>query len=94
MDMAIVCLLLLKQGAPSRTLILACLNHCLEHSVCIFLHTSLNERSKACLTIEGPRGSFTAYVEWVLAQCDSLFTVCPVDEDIASPDSTPEPDPS
>lgn len=44
--------------------------------------------------MEGPRGSFAAYVEWVLAQCDSLFIVCPVDEDIASPDSTPEPDPS
>ncbi|ROL43074.1 hypothetical protein DPX16_9150 [Anabarilius grahami] len=55
-------------------------------------HTSLNERSKVRLPVEGPRGSFVKCVERVLVKCDSLFTVCLAYEDNTSP--TPDPEPS
>lgn len=50
-----------------------------------------NEQSKACLSMEGPQGGFVAYVEWVLVQCGSPFTVCLADEDNTSPTLNPEP---
>lgn len=70
------------------------LTHYPCHSLCIFYNnTSLNERSRACLPMEGPRGSFAQYMEWVLLSCGSLFTVCPVEKDIASPNSAMDPEP-
>lgn len=36
-------------------------------------------------------GNFTAYVQWVLVNCGSSFTVCAVDEDVISPTLDPEP---
>lgn len=41
-------------------------------------------------SVDGPRGSFTEYVEWLLVLNDSPFTVCPVDADITNPTSDPE----
>lgn len=66
---------------------MACLTHYSDHLLCVFYNTSLDEWSKAPL----PVASFAEYVEWVLVQCDSLFTVCLTAEDAASPtlDSQP-----
>ncbi|ROL53998.1 hypothetical protein DPX16_15596, partial [Anabarilius grahami] len=47
------------------------------------------ERSKARLPVDGPRGDFAAYVEWVLVNNESPFTICLTEE---SP--TPDPEPS
>ncbi|ROJ24392.1 hypothetical protein DPX16_20945 [Anabarilius grahami] len=46
------------------------------------------EGTPACV---GPQGSIAKYVEWVLVQCGSSFTICPVEEDNASPTLDPEP---
>lgn len=43
--------------------------------------------------MEGPQGSFAQYVEWVLVNYGSLFTICPAEEDTTSPNSAMDPEP-
>lgn len=98
MDIPAIHLLLLEKGKhffkdhTRDFLDLACLTHYPDHPLCVFYNTSFNEWLKVHLPIEGSRGSFAQYVEWVLVQCDSLLTACPNEEDISSP--TPDPEPS
>lgn len=61
--------------------------------LCIFYHASLSERLKACVPVNGPKEDFAAYVEWVLVNNDSSFTVYPV-EDNFSTSPTPPPETS
>lgn len=68
----------------------AYLTHFPDHSLWVFLHTGLNEWSKSRLPVEGPRPTFTIYVEWVLVQNDSPFTVYIADEDNTGPTPDPE----
>ncbi|ROL42328.1 hypothetical protein DPX16_8207, partial [Anabarilius grahami] len=62
----------------------------LDNCLCSFLFVGLNASTKAQLSEEGPRGSFAAYVEWVLASCGSSFTVG-FDDNDTSPTPTPVP---
>lgn len=62
-----------------------------DDSLCLFLYTGLNTATRAQLFGEGPRGSFSAYMEWVLDSCGSALTVGPADDDTSS---TPNPVPS
>lgn len=48
--------------------------------------------TQAKLSGDGPRGNFSAYVEWVLVSCNSAFTISLADKDFTSP--TPDPEPS
>lgn len=32
----------------------------------VFYHTSLSERSKACIPVDGPKEDVAAFMEWVL----------------------------
>lgn len=52
-----------------------------DRLLCVFYNTSLNERSKARLPRDGPRGSFAQYVEWVLLNCGSHFSICEAEEE-------------
>ncbi len=96
MDLPAVQLLLLEQGDHSLEdhtrdfLDPACFTYYPDHSLCIFYETGLSEQLKACLPINGPRGSFAEYVEWVLAVFGLPFTVCLTGEDPASPTPPPE----
>ncbi|ROK16090.1 hypothetical protein DPX16_22708 [Anabarilius grahami] len=56
-----------------------------------FLFAGLNTATKEQLSGEGPRGSFTEYVEWVLVSCDSPLSVDIVDDNDTSPTSYPVP---
>lgn len=72
---------------------LACLTNFTDHALCVFLKTSLNDRSWARLPKGGHENNFAAYVEWVLFHNNSPFTVGPADgEFAASPTSPPETD--
>lgn len=44
---------------------LGCLTHYLDHSLCMFFNTGLNEWLEAYLPGVGPWGAFFEYVEWV-----------------------------
>ncbi|XP_051719344.1 uncharacterized protein LOC127495919 [Ctenopharyngodon idella] len=71
-------------------LLLAPLTQYPDSSLCNFLFAGLNTATKALLSGEGPRGSFSEYVEWVLASCGLSMTVDFCDND-ASPTPTPVP---
>ncbi len=60
-----------------------------DSCLCTFYFVGLNNSTKAKLSGKGPRGSFAAFVEWVLENNGLYFSVCPADEDISSP--TPKP---
>lgn len=46
----------------------------------------LNERMKVRLLEEGPQGTFAQYVEWVLLDCGSHFSICKAEkEETTSP---------
>lgn len=64
--------------------------HYLESSLCSFYIAGLNNTARAKLPGEGSRGSFAAFVEWVLVSNGSSFTVGPADEDATSPTPDPE----
>lgn len=68
---------------------LASLTHYLD---CSLFQTSLNEWSNACLPVNGPWGNFAAFMQWVLANKGSFFTISIMDKANASP--TPDPEPS
>lgn len=55
----------------------------------VFYHTSLSERSKACIPVDGPKEDVAAFMEWVLVNSDSLFTIS-LAEDHTSPTPYPE----
>lgn len=78
-----------KGSNPSRTTLEDFyIWHALRASLII---TSLNERTKARLPGNGPRGTFAAYLEWVLVNNVSAFTICPAEDDITCPNLDPEP---
>ncbi|ROL54904.1 hypothetical protein DPX16_12773 [Anabarilius grahami] len=52
-----------------------------DDCLCTFLHIGLNTTTQAQLSREPPQGSFSVFVEWVLASCGSSFTV----DDVTSP---------
>ncbi|ROK87099.1 hypothetical protein DPX16_10239 [Anabarilius grahami] len=57
----------------------------------LFYFSSLSERSRACLPGSGPCKDFAAFVEWVLVNNNSPFTIGPAEEDFAtSPTPLPE----
>ncbi|ROL46443.1 hypothetical protein DPX16_21627 [Anabarilius grahami] len=45
----------------------------------------------ACLPVNCPREDFATYVEWVLVNNGSAFTICPAEDDITSPTLDAEP---
>lgn len=55
----------------------------------VFL-TSLNEWCIACLPGISPQEDLTTFVEWVLVNNGSTFTICP-EEDVTIPTPDPEP---
>ncbi|XP_073687900.1 uncharacterized protein [Garra rufa] len=59
-------------------------------SLCIYYHLGLNSTTKALLSGEGPQESLPDFIEWVLASCQSSWTVGVVEEDV-SPTHDPEP---
>lgn len=69
---------------------LACLVHYSDDSLSVFFHTSLSEQAKARLPANGPCEDFSAYVEWVLVNKESEFTIGP-EEDTNSPTPNSEP---
>lgn len=50
-------------------------------SLCMFFKAGLNQRTKVHLPGEGPRGMFLEFVEWVLHQCGSPYTIEETEED-------------
>ncbi|ROI65364.1 hypothetical protein DPX16_0346 [Anabarilius grahami] len=95
MDIPAVRLLCLEQGEQTledntRTFIeTACFTHYPDY--CTFYRVSLNAACRAQLSREGPQPNFAAFVEWELVNCNSSFTICLGEEDLAS--TTPDPDP-
>ncbi len=77
MDLPAVQLLSLEQGQQtlethtSGFLDLACLTTFPAHSPCAFFLSSLNRETKE------PQGNFAEFIEWVLVNCDSPYTVSP-----------------
>ena len=69
---------------------LACLTDFPDRALSAFYYAGLSERCKARLPANGPREDFAAFVEWVLEQNGSPFTVCPAEEEISSPTPDPE----
>lgn len=63
-------------------------NSCL----CMFYYVGLTTATKTKLSGHDPRGSFAAFMEWLLEQNGLYFAICPAEEDISSP--TPEPETS
>ncbi|ROI27671.1 hypothetical protein DPX16_22993 [Anabarilius grahami] len=63
---------------------LACQTNFPDRSLCVFYHTGLSERSKACIPAGGPTEDFATYVEWVLVNNNSLFTICPAEDDTST----------
>ncbi|XP_051768670.1 histone-lysine N-methyltransferase 2D-like isoform X2 [Ctenopharyngodon idella] len=59
-------------------LILAYLSHFPDDYLCSFLLAGINTSTKAQLSGQGPRGSFKAFLEWLLISCGLPFTVRPV----------------
>lgn len=57
---------LFKSGVP----------HSLHWSLCVFYIASLSERSKALLLVNGPKGNFNFFVDWVLERYWLFFTFC------------------
>ncbi|ROL46284.1 hypothetical protein DPX16_9019, partial [Anabarilius grahami] len=53
-----------------------------------FYITSLSERSKSCLSADGPREDFAVCVEWMLVYNNSPFAICPAEDD-TSPTPAP-----
>lgn len=74
---------------------LACLAHNSDDSVSVFFYTSLSEQAKARLPANGPLEDFVTYVEWVLVNNGSEFTIGPEEDttsptpDSVQPDTTP-----
>ncbi|ROL51854.1 hypothetical protein DPX16_19373 [Anabarilius grahami] len=63
----------------------------LSRPLCVFYFSGLSKRSRAHLPGSGPRKDFAAFVEWVLVNNNSPFTICPAEEDFAtSPTPLPE----
>lgn len=95
MDLAAVCLPFPEQEQRNLEdltrdfLDLVCFTHNLDYSFYIFYFPCLSERSKARLPGDCPQGNFAVFVEWVLVNNRSLFTICPTEEDVTCP--TPEP---
>ncbi len=87
MDIPAVNLLCLEQKDRSledhkrEFLDLALQTHYLDSCLCTFYYVGLNTSTKAG---EGPWGSFATFVEWVLVNCGSCFTIDPM-ENITSP---------
>lgn len=90
-------LLLLKQGNHSleaHTVIfaeIANIMQYLDNCLCSFYHASLNTATQAKFAGKGPQESFAAFVEWVLASCNSALTLYYAGENLASPTLDPEP---
>ncbi len=90
MDLPAVQLLCLEQLGHSLEdhtrdfLDLACLTHFPDRSLCVFYYTSLSERCKARLPANGPKEEFAAFVEWVLVNCGSHFTIGTAEEEFTS----------
>ena len=88
MDLPAVQLLCLEQeklSLESHTcafLDLACLTSFPDRLLSVFFLTSLNVETKARLPSVGPRGNFAEYVEWVLVNCGSAYTIGPAEDDI------------
>ncbi|ROL55393.1 hypothetical protein DPX16_20769 [Anabarilius grahami] len=97
MALPAVQLLCLEQGDPSLELHtsdflqLACQTYFPDRSFCVFYHTGLSERSKARIPAGSPTEDFAAYVEWVLVNNNSPFTICPAEDDTST---TPHPETS
>ncbi|XP_067228248.1 interferon-induced very large GTPase 1-like [Chanodichthys erythropterus] len=95
MALPAVHLLCLEQGDRSLEqhtsdfLQLACLTHFRDRSLCIYYRTGLSERSKARIPAGGPTEDFAAYVEWVLVNNNSPFTIGPAEDDTST---TPHPE--
>ncbi|ROL53543.1 hypothetical protein DPX16_21792 [Anabarilius grahami] len=95
MALPAVQLLCLEQGDRSLEqhtsdfLQLACLTHFPDRSLCIYYRTGLSERSKARIPAGGPTEDFAAYVEWVLVNNHSQFTIGPAEDDTST---TPHPE--
>lgn len=81
MDSLSLFLLCLEQGDRSlkehleEFLNLIYLSHFQDNYLCSFLLAGINTSTKAQLSGEGPRGSFKAFLEWLLVSCGSPFTV-------------------
>lgn len=56
--------------------------HYPDFSLCDFYLASLNKCTKVHLPGVGPRGSFAEFVEWVLVNCGSAYTIDPTEDDI------------
>lgn len=67
---------------------LAFLTHCPDSCLRTFYDVRLNTAMKAKLSGEGLHGGFAAFVEWVLVNCVSAYTIGAV-EDVTSPTSNP-----
>ncbi|ROL52801.1 hypothetical protein DPX16_2307 [Anabarilius grahami] len=95
MALPAVQLLCLEQGDRSLEqhtsdfLQLACLTYFPDRSLCIYYRTGLSERSKARIPAGGPTEDFAAYVEWVLVNNHSQFTIGPAEDDTST---TPHPE--
>lgn len=88
----VLCLEQVQQSLEDHTrgfLHLACLPSFTDHSLCIFYLTSLNERTKARLPGNGPRGT---YLKWVLVNYGS-HSPCALLR-MTSGDDNPDPEPS
>lgn len=74
---------------------LVCLTHYPDRSLCVFYHTSLSEQSKTCLghaqDMSSPREDLATFVEWVLVNNRSAFTIGPAEPTSLTP---PDPEPS
>lgn len=69
---------------------LVCLTHYPYCPLCVFYHTSLRRRSKAHLSVDGPKEDSAAFVEWVLENNNSPFTISPAEDDFTT-SPTPSP---
>ncbi|ROI62437.1 hypothetical protein DPX16_5110 [Anabarilius grahami] len=92
MDLPAVQLLFLKQKEQSledhtRTFLdLGHLTNFPDRLLCVFYYSNLHEWSKVRL-----REYFAVFVEWVLVNNGSAFTICPGEDNITSPTLDPEP---
>lgn len=79
-----------KKNHTPGFLQLACYMDFPGRSLCNFYYTSLNAETKARLPSVGPLGNFTEFVEWMLVNDGSTFTIFPA-ENYTNPTPDPEP---